>query len=483
MRKQIGRFTAIVLLLAITLNGCEKDIDEKILAQATANTEKDFNAVAKVASPDDIKALLSSTEGMLTTRSATSGGVSFGDNFVSMMDIHSYDEFNNSVTYYDVLEFSDLVPNEDLATLLNTKGEIQVGNLMYRITPAGTYYYDPSLREDVDAIIEQLDEMKGQQIGEYTFKLAEGITRYNTFEEAAEEIVVEDKDFYANDPYWDDAYFDMIENSGGAGETRALGTIPGVNNFPRYSAASQTIVGGWLEDLFGRNKAYYVDISSKRRLKGKLYYYKYHFYDEFGLMAETQKKNWIGWSGTNADEMAIGWRSTIVELELPFPNPPTLPTQQNLYGGSYTGIIPGTDQTGKVSMVLGIDIDNQYFQSAIKAGGTATINWKKTLSGGNTTEVNGTDALFVVAKNAKVYVVIVDSDIRQYNVEKIRKVFASDFHFQISLNIASLPTAWKGWLGTVSGGQKFPAYTLKQSECVVAARMGTVWRGLALYKD
>lgn len=37
-------------------------------------------------------------------------------------------------------DFSDLVPEEEFARLLNGQGEVQVGDTIYRITPSGTYY-------------------------------------------------------------------------------------------------------------------------------------------------------------------------------------------------------------------------------------------------------------------------------------------------------------------------------------------------------
>lgn len=469
-----------VLILSLSFQGCVKDLHNNgtdIVMESTP----DFNAVAKISSPDALSSVLRNGNGTLT-RSDFGSVVEFEENFVSLMNVSHVNEATSlPVTYYEVLHYEDLVPNTDLASLLNTKGEIQVGELMYRITPAGTYYFAPSLRAEVDAMIEQLDQTPGELIGDYTVQLSDGIVRYNTFEEAQETVMVEDSEFYSDDPNWfNDEYWDNLEITP---ETRALGNIPGINSFPRYNAASHTVVGGWIENLFGRNKAYYVKFSDKRRLKGKLYYYKYVFYDEMGLLGKTQKKNWIGWSEVNCDEMAIGWRGVITELKLNTPNPPSQPNQKNVYGGTYTGPIPGTGNTGKIAVVLGVDINSAIFKNALKAGSSAIFGWLKTLANGSSA-VNGTQALLVAGTDKKVYCVIVDDDIHKTNTGSIRKVFASDFHFMISLNLTSLPSDWKGWLNTVSGGQgKLPTKSLKQAECVVAARIGTTWKGMRLYKE
>lgn len=55
-------------------------------------------------------------------------------------------------TLYKLLGYDELVPNENFARLLNTHGEIQVGETVYKISPRGTYYFPVSEIELFESI-------------------------------------------------------------------------------------------------------------------------------------------------------------------------------------------------------------------------------------------------------------------------------------------------------------------------------------------
>lgn len=447
-------------------------------------TPINFNATLEINSKEDFLILIN---GNKLTRSSA---INTTDGFVSMTEkvaaidkeiLKKYQEAEHlesseEITFYDILGYDELVPNENIAELLNTKGEIKIGGVFYRVTEFGTFYFAPSQRKIVDSKLETLlttdGRISGITIDNQTIQVADSIYLIDTYKELVpEEIDSLTYDFPELDNYEVMTTTPQSTNNFG---------IPGADRYPRFKSGAKTVIGKWLSNLFGDNSYKIIKLSKKRKLKGKLYDYNYGFYYEIGAVAKMRKKNWIGWSGTKADELVLGWKNVILELDPKIPNPPQ--HLQPVYGGTNYQNIPGFDKKGHCLTILGLDINNQQFLNAVKAGSKTLLNWlKNNISNGNQIENTEPSAIFIVS-NKKVHVVIVDQEIRTYNKKSLRKVFASGVQFIFTIDLTKLPNNWQDWAKTMKNIGKLPVKSLKQGEVIVAGRLRNNWGGMIIYK-
>lgn len=493
-------FLKIILLIVITqfsFSSCTNDTVE-IITEKQAKIEEqtkgflrkvDLDATLEISSKEDFLTLLDSRDGGLKS------AIVKPDGFVSMNElVYNVDKTildriegvnelgpREKLTFYDILRYDEIVPNENVAEFLNTKGEITVGGTLYRVTELGTFFSIPSLQNEVDAhfnklVLQENVELIGFPLDNQTIQIAKGIYFIDTFKN----LVLEETDsttfYYAK---LDDYEVTTVTSS----ITPPLSDfgIPGIENYPRFKSGAKTVAGKIWSSLFGDNSFKKVKLSSKRKLKGKLYDYNYGFYSEIGAVAKMRKKNWIGWSGTNADELVLGWRNIILELD---PKIPDLPQHsQPVFAGTSYQDIPGFDKKGYCFTIFGLDVNNKQFLTALKAGKSPLVNWlKSNISNGAQIGNNEPSAIFLVSPK-KVYLIIVNEDIRAYGKESLRKVFSSNVQFSFSVNLANLPSSWSSWAKTMKDIGKLPVISLKEGEVVVAGRLDNNWGGMIIYNE
>jgi len=78
-------------------------------------------------------------------------------------------------------------------------------------------------------------------------------------------------------------------------------------SLPVQRYGRHTVVGKIWSSIWGNSEVYSAKFNKRRRMKVKLYSKNYVFRKTVGASVEMQKKNWIGWSGVNAEELRIGW--------------------------------------------------------------------------------------------------------------------------------------------------------------------------------
>jgi hypothetical protein len=83
-----------------------------------------------------------------------------------------------------------------------------------------------------------------------------------------------------------------------------------------------TIVGGWLQDTFGFTASYTRKFNSNRRVKVSFASPNFILFSYITISIKMQKKNWIGWSGTNASELILGWDGITYTFNNQLPIPP-----------------------------------------------------------------------------------------------------------------------------------------------------------------
>lgn len=205
-------------------------------------------------------------------------------------------------------ELDTLVPNEKFRALLNDEREIQVGDIFYKITPAGTYYCDEALKDELRKYIDQLS-VTGQSKS----------TSLKTLKIAAREEGINDEEingrFYLRRTF-EESRVEINEGggyggrySGGYSEYTSETLPPNFDNLSQTQFDAKTWVGKGIQAIVGRNVGHGRYWGSKRRVKVNFYNYDYVAYRESGIRAKFQKKNWIGWSDTRAPQLMIGWRN------------------------------------------------------------------------------------------------------------------------------------------------------------------------------
>lgn len=152
--------------------------------------------------------------------------------------------------------------------LLTPKGEVEVADTIYRITPNGTYYFPKSKIGEFERIYKT--DSLGYSSGSDLYTLSKDIYRYDTFKELPTEEWVE---VDAPIPGLND---DSEELPLAPANSRAI-SEPNYNSFPVFSASRHTFFGKMWQGLFGKDKYYDVKFSSKRKVRGRFYAYKYVF--------------------------------------------------------------------------------------------------------------------------------------------------------------------------------------------------------------
>jgi hypothetical protein len=197
-----------------------------------------------------------------------------------------------------------LVVDPDFAALLNAENAIQVENTVYRITPYGTFVYlidkEVEANEKISNYYEDV-EVDETEKSKYLYEIEEGIFRYDTFGEMQDNTNEYNVENYVVAPL----------NSSPNEQDVEVHTI--VNN--------HTIVGQWWQGLFGFTASYTRNFSSSNRVKVAFSSPNFILFTYITISIKMQKKNWIGWSGTNASELILGWDGITYNFNNPIPIP------------------------------------------------------------------------------------------------------------------------------------------------------------------
>lgn len=82
----------------------------------------------------------------------------------------------------------------------------------------------------------------------------------------------------------------------------------------------------------------------------------------------------------------------------------------------------------------------------------------------------------------KVYVVILDNQINEYNVDQVRKVFNSQVKFFLSSSMISNPLSFKALFDFMSGIKNLPVKRMKAGQVILAGKINGTWGGMKISK-
>jgi len=197
----------------------------------------------------------------------------------------------------------------------NEDHEIQVDGTVYKITPFGTFIYMPEEEDRVDELI--LTLQNGGKINEfekddYFYEVEQGICRYDTFKEVQEQTT----EYAAEIPGPSNT------SNPGSYEDIALHVITN----------KHTVVGKFLQNTFGFSASYSREFSSRRRIKLEFSSPNYILFSYINVKVRFQKKNWIGWSTTECEQLVLGWDGITYSFKNPIPMPQPGSQNNNNWG-------------------------------------------------------------------------------------------------------------------------------------------------------
>ena len=405
------------------------------------------------------------------------------------------------VSMYKVLGYDTLIPNRQFAKLLNARGEIAVGDTIYKISPKGTYYYEQSLKSTFEENYELYESSTGTLVAENLEQVDEGIFRYATFVDSQnrvienpdipEELPSEATDNYVSPSIWNDTDYTPNINTNldislsypiATGETRNI-NIPW-QTFPVFATEAQTAFGSFWEDIIGRNKSFTTLLSKKRRLKGKFYYFNYLVYAEIGVSAKFQKKNWIGWSGTRADKLFVGWSNIMFENgyeEIPiYPQNP-----QPKVASLEIKNLPGFQWPANVLTIVGLDVTDALQAQLSTKTPDQLHNWLKQSiqEYGLKYKIANIDVIQFYSAD-KVVTLLTNGYIYANNMESLDYTFLKDWGFTINIDLANLPHNLKSWANILNTRDlSIKPKNLKYGAMFIAAQLDNQWGGMVITKD
>lgn len=365
--------------------------------------------------------------------------------------------------YYEALGYDTLVPNKAFAALLNPLGELQVNDTIYKINHNGTYFF-PKEKETQFRNVYKMDSL-GILVGDKLYKLSDGIYRYKTFPDSIleEEIDLPDDSWNTEDI-----------------STRASVSEPNYNSFPKFNADRHTWLGGIRQGLFGNDKYYNVKFNKKRRVRGRLYAYHYVVYSESGVTGMMQKKNFIRWTKTKADELRIGWKNIILVTKIDDPSLKGIPKQSiPIVGGITPAQIPSIGKgnlldlyVAEVEMKDILNVVGEGLKIFLKRGNSAIGSGRKP-----------TVHAVSLATRSQVYLIILDDVRKTYDEKSITHVFSSKFNIYVTINPEKLPSNIISWAKAVSKTLSQNSFKMRGGEAIICGRLGNDWRGMKIVKE
>ncbi len=201
------------------------------------------------------------------------------------------EDFKRDASLYELLGYDELVLDERFARMLNPRGEICVGETMYKISPRGTYYFPLSDRKKFESRYSEYEQMEGTMCGENLYLMDTDIYRYDTFKEDNEFSVSLNNEYNEEIEFYPD--------------TKTMPTFPSFSwsSYPTYSGPANTYLN---------NKKHYYYLPNNRRVMAWIYHHNYLVYEEWGSILKCQKSG-LGWTAVTSKGLMITWRNLILQ--------------------------------------------------------------------------------------------------------------------------------------------------------------------------
>lgn len=272
----------------------------------------------------------------------------------------------------------------------------------------------------------------------------------------------------------DDIYLDDDSGGSESSESSTSSTNP-FENISWHNFDAHTWVGTAFQALFGRTKAYTREFSSDRRIRVNFYSVDFKVYSGIGLNVKYQKKNWIGWSKTECEELTWGWEGIEYHYKL---NYSSFPGSQTPVRKEYSGVPAIKNKKALTINFLEHEIDVPY-EDGIKAAINFLYKKAESWLAPNAIELREAElAQFREIWPDKVKVVIAPYHETKNNVESFSKNF--DWGTcEISLTFGN----GSGFWDIVGLANTSTNFDVKKIRIYGIAKKGSTYKGIGIKKD
>lgn len=367
----------------------------------------------------------------------------------------------------------EYVPNPEFAKLLNKNGEFIVNDTIYKITPNGTYYFERGKKNEFDFIYQQDSTICGNLIADKLYQIVDGIYRIDTY-------------YYKKEKQPDDYQTSKLSVSNHV----SYGANPNYAAFGTFGMTHENLLQFIIKNIIGDHRSFTENFTNeKRRVRGEFYQNDHGVYTEIGAKGWTDKKNWIGWSKTEAPELRVGWRDILIATKIPDNFKESTDKMNNLVEtADQYFYFPGTTRMVNTRTFAIPDLEQSILKDQLDRGSKELFLWLKKKYNLSTTqsEWDRLQAILIVTRTT-IFQVIKDEDITKYNSEYYCHVFASQARVGIDLNpdifSKDVTSMIKGIIiGLVKGTTSMAFPTVIGGKVHIAARFDNEWRGANLEK-
>ncbi len=255
------------------------------------------------------------------TESSEERMIAIMDNYLSYRQKSGVDKKADSLVYAILL--SELIESDALKNLINVRGEVQIGDSLYKITPLGTLSCHIRHQKDLLRVYKQLSSLNGLifRLQEPNAKLEFG--SLNIQPSALTGVLVVENVVYFTDTFRDEGeqYFRLpeLEDGGGGGGGSGGGGSPPPpppgNDDPFGDMKEEPIdfregiLNMW--DTLRKNRTRYRYFDNKHRISVLFYNRNYLGFKSLGIKVKLQKKGFLWWNKTEAQEIIAGWERMV----------------------------------------------------------------------------------------------------------------------------------------------------------------------------
>ena len=483
-------------LMAVFMVSCSDENEDIIKDEALIESMPTaYDDIMEFSSEEDFQMLIE--KGMAE---GTRAGANYRipSKFISLMDVISptaevlkdlsEEERNtilqNRMTYYEAFGYGDIIPNEDVAKMINVDGEVIVDNQLYRITDIATF---TTAKEDAPKLEQYLCSVDQEELQtmistspEPRVQLTPQICAIRSYNNNIEQDcrLIDDRTIIGGGGSGSRTGNGSSGVANGGNDTTTenlLNQIP-FASFETYPAESRSWLGR-LFDGFNMRHNRHHEFKKDYRVTGSLYDYNYGFYRECGAYVSMDRKRGgvlkfiNGWKDINADKLVLHMDHIVLETKIDISNDvlSNSPTKPVLLGTSNYG-------TSKQIELFGRNWSKKDIDRLIAKGAKELFNALKKELGTDIPD-NTRSVIFVTPQ--KLYKVICDKTFYASNKHKIREVFSSGSSFVISYNSSSWAKTLKQ---SIQETLKNPSYHIIEGQVKLAGKLNNNWGGIIIYK-
>lgn len=399
----------------------------------------------------------------------------------------------NEQTENDLDDLEDLIGDDEYASFINDKGEIQVADSIYKYTDKGLFFVHKSdlghlndylaNNSDNESASKSSQTSRNYRVSPCEYALREGGLRR-----------LDDRIMRYIQPI-DDCSSGGGGSSGG-GSSGSNNVLSGLDNFVKNLPECESR-SGTLDVIFGPSAICIDKFSSKYRVKTKYWNQDYLLYKSIGITVKHQKKSWYGvWWTRSTDEIALGIKQAYFEYNVPIPQIQNVNPQMFIYNGraynsqaqyissTYGNSLPNLPFTTPLEIVVNLPVYG-IFEYNLSADKLNKYFWENVWNQAKSVlqklgQPMPKEIALVGLTSQKVVVNYVNTSQRKTGSKKIEKVFDWQAGFGIKFRTGS------GNGFTFKGVQmpKFYKYDKVKIDIYGVARRGSTWKGSRLiYED